>query len=230
MLFSPSRLLVRLWVLCTWLLPIGMILLPGLFLPGGIVLGYNTKYGVCTQKSSHKHISIYNGINVPTFFVPLFVTIVCYMAIFVQHRRDANRMVRCSSSDTGSDSNIRLSSINSISKPNQQMTSVRIKHTMMFKLRRRQIQITKNMLCVVSVFVLCILPYVIVAQKVVSGNAVVRLVPYAGALVYLNSAVNPFIYTRHPNFRQVFRLVLKCKWSDIPEPSTVLKLFMNNRL
>ncbi|XP_072037560.1 octopamine receptor beta-2R-like [Amphiura filiformis] len=223
------RWLIRLWILFTWLFPSAMILLPALILPGGFVLGYNTKYGVCTQKSSHPYISIYNGINLLTFFLPLVVIIMCYTAIFIRHRHHSKKMIQ-SSGENISDSNISLSSIYSISQFVKHTSDTRIKHTMMFKIQRRQIQITKNMLCVVCVFILCILPYVIVAQKIIQGDIVVRLVPYCGAFIYLNSAVNPFIYARHPNFRRVFRLMLTCNWNEIPQPSMTLKFLTNYRI
>ena len=224
-----------LWLLATWLFPSGMLIIPAILLSGEIkILGYNTKYGVCTQKSGHPDVLIYNGINMLTFALPLVIIIASYTAIYVHVRRHSNKFRKIMSlnmsTSTRSEKNDSRPTVDmftanrkSAVRNRTPMTIVLDNKTTEFRLKRRQIQITKNMLLVVCVFVVCVFPYVVIAQNV---KGVAYLVPYVGILVYFNSCVNPLIYCRNPYFKHVYRVILSCRWRDIPEPSGFLKFFI----
>ena len=73
-------------------------------------------------------------------------------------------------------------------------------------LRKREIEITKNLFVVVCIFVLCYVSYCI--HILIWGFRVFGL--YSGVILTANSTVNPIIYgLRHPNFREVFRRIIR---------------------
>lgn len=85
---------------------------------------------------------------------------------------------------------------------------------------KREIEITKNLFVVVCVFVLCMLPQG--ANFIIPGASIFTL--YSGVIMSLNSSLNPIIYgLKHPNFKEVFRCLLTCKVSGIPQPTFKIK-------
>ncbi|XP_071483072.1 kappa-type opioid receptor-like [Diadema antillarum] len=106
--------------------------------------------------------------------------------------------------------------------------------------RQRNIEliITKNMLCVVCCYILCLSPaaVVYVAVGVLRGRDIqhsdVLLVStyVAGMLVVFNSIINPMIYGwKHPHFRVVMGCMLRGRWREIPQPSRSLARFLAER-
>ncbi|XP_072180604.1 rhodopsin, GQ-coupled-like [Diadema setosum] len=93
---------------------------------------------------------------------------------------------------------------------------------------RTELAITKNLLCVVCCFVLCLTPFmgVFLAIPFLEGPAlhrVLSVMPYVSLPLVTDSCLNPFIYGwKHPHFRVVMACVLRRRWRDIPEPSQLL--------
>ena len=82
-----------------------------------------------------------------------------------------------------------------------------------------QYGITKSLFISFCVFMVCVSPY-----------ACSLLLPYPRAGVYfailvaLTSCINPILYAlRHPQFREVFRPIVRCRFRDIPEPAEFLR-------
>ena len=83
-------------------------------------------------------------------------------------------------------------------------------------------EITKNLFVVVCVLLVCLMPVVIVNSLEVGP----RYTVYGLVFSLVNSSVNPLIYAwRHPHFKVVLRLMVKCRYREIPRPSdTLLRL------
>ena len=79
-----------------------------------------------------------------------------------------------------------------------------------------QINITKNMACVVVVFFICTMPYSIylfTKTRSIEGAFLILL-------VVLPVCLNPVIYAaKHPVFKEIFKCMLCCKCKKIPEPT-----------
>ena len=88
------------------------------------------------------------------------------------------------------------------------------------KISSRRIEVTKNLFYVVCAFLVCISPYIL--SLMISNTQ--EFVPYAAAILTINSCLNPIIYaTKHPDFKKTFRAILCCKVGDIPEPIAAMR-------
>ena len=94
--------------------------------------------------------------------------------------------------------------------------------TTLNRVSRRQLAITKNMFYVVVAYMICLTPFVFCL--VIDSDISSVLIPYSSALIFFNSCINPMIYaTKHPYFKKIFGLLLRCDWDKIPEPSDALR-------
>ncbi|XP_071497134.1 nociceptin receptor-like [Diadema antillarum] len=93
--------------------------------------------------------------------------------------------------------------------------------------RRLDIDITKNLLIVICGFYACVLPYtaiVVIAKSSANPSAFNAVVVFFIVVLHLNSVINPIIYAaRHPIFKPVFGCMITGRYSQIPEPSGILK-------
>ena len=95
--------------------------------------------------------------------------------------------------------------------------------------QRLDVAITKNLLCVVCAFYICVFPYTITLILVLAKFLLTNTV-YTISTVVLNasSIVNPFIYAaKHPIFRPIFYQMITGRWSQIQQPSRILKLLIS---
>lgn len=84
------------------------------------------------------------------------------------------------------------------------------------KVRKQQVEITKNLFLVICAFLLCVLPATIGGLIPSSDPAI----PWITLILVFNSCINPFIYaSRHPNFKTVFKSILSCRPNSIPDGS-----------
>ncbi|XP_022079998.1 alpha-1D adrenergic receptor-like [Acanthaster planci] len=198
-----SRRKTAVMVAVTWFVPFLVAFVPPLFGLGE--LGYAEKYGGCTHKTSNPLSHIYSIVQAVLFYPgPMTIIIICYVKIFRYVQRHCRQLA--SSHAGGSLSSVRKGDTNSDGNPNgpckleQQLAS------------RKQINITKNLFCVVLAFAICVSPFGIALMIPPSDP----FIPWAAAILVLNSCVNPIIYaTKHPHFRDVFRLMLRCQCSTI---------------
>ena len=111
----------------------------------------------------------------------------------------------------------------------QRIRSTLKQATSFTRISRRQLAITKNMFYVVVAYVLCLTPFVFCL--VIDTRLSTILIPYAAALIFFNSCINPAIYaTKHPYFKKIFSYLVKCQWHRVPEPSDTLRALMRKGL
>ncbi|XP_033632125.1 beta-1 adrenergic receptor-like [Asterias rubens] len=200
--YSKWKLVVM--VIGTWGISFFIATIPLIFGLGE--LGYDVKYGTCTHKTSH-HLSDYYSMaqSLLIYPIPMTTIVVCYIAVFRHVRNHAKNITEQSDSS---------------STQSQFTHPVRRESSHRQSISRRQVEITKNLFYVVCAFFLCITPYC--AALVIPKSE--PFIPWAGAIILLNSCINPVIYaTKHPYFKQVIKAILCCKLSSIPEPSSCLR-------
>ena len=234
---------VLLWLAFTWLIPGSIIIVPN-FTWEDKVLGYNFEYGNCLTKTSHPHILLYRGLQFLVAFLLPFVIIVASIAVIItslkKHTNDllgnttapkniakeeiqsttsSMTMTVTSVSDSTSSVSVSAPSSVSVSAPSTLSVAIIEDNTTKLRLQRRQVQITKTLMVVVCVFFACIAPYT--CSLLIPNTK--PLMPYFSLLVFFNSCVNPLIYAKHPNFKEIFMYIFRGKWSDIPEKTTFLE-------
>ncbi|XP_072041855.1 uncharacterized protein [Amphiura filiformis] len=90
------------------------------------------------------------------------------------------------------------------------------------RISKRELAITKNMFYIVVAFVICFTPFIFCL--LIDTKIATILLPYSIFLVFFNACINPAIYaTKHPYFQKVLSKIIRCRWSEIPEPSDILR-------
>ncbi len=196
------------WIASTWIIPFCIAIVPPLCQIGG--LGYNSKYSSCTAQSSAVHTDVYDTIMALGLYpIPLLIIIISYVKIFLYLRSHTMKMTAHVNKDNSNDA------------PSVTIATRR-KSSTKEVIKKRQVQITKNMFYVVCAYFLCFTPYGLCLLIDTSDPAL----PYTAALVLINGCINPFLYgTKHPMFRDVFKCILRCNLSQIPEQSSILRVF-----
>ncbi|XP_001197036.2 alpha-1A adrenergic receptor [Strongylocentrotus purpuratus] len=236
---------LAIWISLTWIIPFVLCVIPGFVGLGQ--LGYNAKYSTCSQQSKHEYSNYYDILQALGIYpIPLVIIVVCYIKIFLHVRHHLRSMLSTSVSCPSSNDNELSSSVNDTSVPHvnrisckappskqngtsnnnpqrisNHNASITSSHSSLRgRQLRRQVEITKNLFYVVCAFLICLTPYSVCLLYDDSDP----FVPYAAAIVFCNSCINPIIYaTKHPYFKKVFRCILTCKCSDIPEAADVIK-------
>ncbi|XP_038044298.1 allatostatin-A receptor-like [Patiria miniata] len=181
---------LALMVIFSWAIPLGCALLPVLTDFGE--LGYEKLYSSCTWVIEE---SVYYSIFISAMYYPiqLILITVCYTSIFCYVCKTSRRMTRANAP--------------SIS---EEVCGQGANRAMRRKLWKRQVDVTKNLLYIVLAFVLCLTPYFVTI--VFSSDWSRQLVPWAAAILFCNSCVNPFIYaTSHPVFKEAFGYMVRCQ-------------------
>ncbi|XP_038044435.1 octopamine receptor Oamb-like [Patiria miniata] len=196
---TKSRLTIRriytarklaLMVIFSWAIPLGCALTPVLTDLGE--LGYEKLYSTCTWVIEK---SVYYSMFISAMYYPiqLILITVCYTSIFCYVRKTSRRMTRADA-PTNSD----------------EVCGQGANRAMRRMLWKRQVDVTKNLLYIVLVFVFCLTPYFVTI--IFTSDWSRQLVPWAGAILFCNSCVNPFIYaTSHPVFKEAFGYMVRCK-------------------
>ncbi len=196
------RSLISVWLAFTWLIPITVVVTPHVIWEEKI-LGYNFKYGSCLPKNAHPATELYNFIVVGVCFpLPFLVILTSFIIIVINMRNHSRDLLK---------------------GPGASDVTSAIQDNTKLRLHRRQVQITKNMMVVVCVFFFMIGLYCL--GVVIPDTA--PSMPFMSLVLYSSSFVNPFIYAKHPHFREIFGYILKRRWSDIPEKTTFLKLLLD---
>ena len=90
------------------------------------------------------------------------------------------------------------------------------------RFRAHEVTITKNLLVVTIVFLICFLPFPFLVN---STNAISYIVGIC--LCFSNSAMNPLIYAfKHKDFQKVFRCIVTGSLRKIPFPSRPLRAML----
>ncbi|XP_072180595.1 neuropeptides B/W receptor type 2-like [Diadema setosum] len=161
-------------------------------------LGYNALTRVCICDFTHKNANTFVYLVICSSSIAFGVTFFSYWLIF---RRVKRRALKSKSRSMPTEKSCR---------------------------RHTELAITKNLLCVVCCFVLCVSPFmgVFLVIPFLQGPAlhrVLRVMPHVSLPLVLDSCLNPFIYGwKHPHFRVVMACVLRRRWRDIPGPSRLL--------
>ena len=98
--------------------------------------------------------------------------------------------------------------------------------------RRDELTITKNLMCVMCGYFLCVSLYIslFMVLPFLGGQALktgLHVSSYGAVLAVMDSCLNPLIYAfRHPHMRTVFVCMLQSRFQDIPEPSRYLTPFL----
>ncbi len=165
------------------------------------------------------------AINMVGIFLPLVAIIVSYVCIFIQiktHFKGQQKSLAKHSDICMTDISTSVST-NDLTME-QPMT---LKHAITRRRRqqvyRQQIEVTKNLFLVVCGFFACFHSYFIL-QLIRGSVNVEHVIFYAKLGPSANSAINFFIYaSKHPDFKVVLRLMMRCSYADIPQPSRLLK-------
>ena len=207
--YSPCKLVVMISVL--WVIPTLVMIVPPFLNIGG--LGYDYEDTTCSDLDFHPNGDLYNLIQVSCLYPgPLVIIIICYSRTFWHIKKHFKKrhqtIARMSTFYRGSDCTITVESSGDI-----------LDRDTLKRQKIQEIQITKNLFLVVLVFMLCFTPYAL-SLFILSAR---RAVIFTGAFSVANSAANPLIYAlKHPHFKEVLKLVVRCRFREIPEPSGTL--------
>ncbi|XP_071795151.1 alpha-1B adrenergic receptor-like [Asterias amurensis] len=202
-IYTPKK--IAAMMVMTWLYPVLVCSLP---LVGIGKWGYSDKYKTCTQDTSAETSDLFSLLGSALVYpIPLIILFVCYFKIYRHITGHMKKMmekgIEMPDSSTASNSSTK-----------------RLRRRSTVKINKRQVEITKNLFYVMCAFVVCLAPFAI-ALMIPPSDPVI---PWTGAFIIFNSAVNPVIYgVKHPHFKEVFRHILRCRYYMIPEPSTCLR-------
>ncbi|XP_072180599.1 somatostatin receptor type 1-like [Diadema setosum] len=169
-----------------------------LHLTGHGRLGYNALTQLCVCDFTHKNTNTFVHLVLGSASIAFGVTFFSYWLIFRHVKRSA---------------------LKSRSRSMPTKKSCR---------RHTELVITKNLMCVICCFVLCVTPFmgVFLAIPFLQGptlHRILSVMPYVSLPLVTDSCLNPFIYGwKHPHFRMVMACVLRRRWRDIQEPSRLL--------
>ncbi|XP_022096848.1 octopamine receptor Oamb-like [Acanthaster planci] len=184
---------LTLMVIFSWAVPLCCALTPVVTDVGE--LGYEKLYRSCTWVRSNPYSRYYNifvtAINYP---IQLIVIVFSYTSIFCYVRKTSQKMARADAPSVS-----------------DKVSGGGASRATRKKLRKRQLDVTKNLLYIVLAFVLCLSPYFV--SIISSADWSYRLAPWGAVVLSCNSSVNPIIYaTSHPDFKVAFRhMVLRCQ-------------------
>ncbi|XP_072180608.1 melatonin receptor type 1B-B-like [Diadema setosum] len=161
-------------------------------------LGYNALTRLCVCDFTHKNANTFVFLVICLFTIAFGVTFFSYWLIYRHVKWSALKSRSCS-------------------MPTEKSCR-----------RHTELVITKNLLCVICCFVLCVTPFmgVFLIIPFLQGptlHRILSVMPYVSLPLVTDSCLNPFIYGwKHPHFRVVIACVLRRRWRDIPEPSRLL--------
>ncbi|XP_022104724.1 melatonin receptor type 1A-like [Acanthaster planci] len=206
-IYTPKKMAAMLAF--TWLYPAVLVSLPYF---GFGKWGYSEKYKTCiNQEDSLKTQDLYSLVaSLAGYPIPLIILLVCYIKIYLHIRGHLKNM----KAKGMSIEMIYLSSSKTTIRPQPP------KNPQSTRFSKLQVEITKNLFYVICAFVACLAPYAISSMISSSDPAI----PWTGMMVIFNSSVNPIIYgAKHPHFKGVLRQMLRCRYHQIPEPSSCLR-------
>ncbi len=208
-IYSPLN--VAIMVSITWLIPV--VFAAGLPLAGIGGFGYDVRDHTCSDLDGLPTAYLFSLaqtlVGLP---VPLLVLTCSYARIYIHVRRHFDKQLRhckeqCLSMDGSMVADV--------------PTAFEKRHA---KIIQQQLEITKNLFTVFLIFVIIIAPFFIFNLFPQDSPISYRINVYLSVLFLSNSAINPLIYAvRHPQFKVVLRLMMKCRYLDIPEPTRLLQ-------
>ncbi len=213
-----SRINLAVMIFIIWITPALVILVPPLIGLGD--LGYDYEDTTCTDLDQHPKGKTYNLIQASFLYpIPLILITVGYSRTFWyirrhfkkrrQHVKKQSTFTSYSTTEYSNDSII-------------DMDTTKQSHRSFRKRQRiQEIQITKNLFLVVTIFFVCYSPYFMSLFVSKARHAVL----YTGLIAASNSSMNPLIYClKHPHFKAVLKAMVRMKLDEIPEPSSFSRM------
>ena len=193
-----------------WMLTIVVVGMPTFVGFGRI--GYVPETHTCSDVLMSKRAvsyDLYQGIFTALL---LIIIIACYIIIFAHVRRHFGKRKRSLDFSMAPKADTEASLPVHHNDPNRHK-----------KIDQDMIKITTNLFICVVIMIVCFLP----VSTVNTVDVPTRFRVYALVFAFANSAVNPFVYAwRHPHFKVVLRLMLRCRYSAIPQPSNFLQKYL----
>ncbi|XP_022100955.1 melatonin receptor type 1B-A-like [Acanthaster planci] len=220
--YSPGK--VSFMIALTWVIPSVVFFLPPIIGIG--TFGYDPTDNTCSDKDGHARGSDYNlAQSLGLYPIPMLVIVSSYFALYIHlkrhFRKQKRRHTRYDNRPQNDESGVAVSTVSfTIVTESTSMATLDMARMKQRTISRQQLAITKNLFMVFCVFFFLISPYFI-SLAVPSSR---KFALYGATISILNSCVNPIIYTvNHPHFKGVLRSILRCSYSQIPEPSDWLK-------
>ena len=92
------------------------------------------------------------------------------------------------------------------------------------KIDKKLLAVTKNLLVILVVFVICFIPYALYAVCLSLLAVFYSARPWLSTLVFFNSCINPIIYARRIRaFREVMVCIIRCRLGSIPMPIDLIR-------
>ncbi|XP_071795129.1 melatonin receptor type 1B-A-like [Asterias amurensis] len=228
--YTPRK--VAVMIAMTWVIPCVVFFLPLLLGIGAI--GYDPHSHTCTDKDDHLRGSEYNLAQSLGFLpIPMLIIICCYTAIYIHLKRHFRKQkksrsvknIQSISTAVGLDG--KTSTKFTVATGESSVTNAEhVSKKARQAISRQQLAITKNLFLVFCIFTLLLSPYFI-SHSIPSSR---WFVLYAGTIATFNSCVNPIIYAvNHPQFQVVLWKIITCRYSEIQEPSDLLKFLLSLR-
>lgn len=210
--YSPKGLAFMVFII--WIVPVSVILVPPLVNVGG--LGYDSEDTTCTDLDQHPNGDTYNLIQASFLYPgPLLLITAGYSRTFWYIRRHFKKRRNTIKKEPSFSTDFSIDNID-------MDTAKRDRRMLRKRQRLQEIEITKNLFLVVAMFILFYSPYFF--SLFVSGARYAVL--YTGVIAASNSAVNPIIYSlKHPHFNVVLRAMIRCRYDEIPDPSSLSRVF-----
>ncbi|XP_038045065.1 melanopsin-like [Patiria miniata] len=180
---------LALMVIFSWAIPLGCALTPVLTDFGE--LGYEKLYKLCSWVRLNPYTNTYRMLIAGIYYPTQLITItISYISIFFYVRKTSH----------------------------ETMEATRGNLATRMRISKRQLDVTKNLVYVVLAFILCFTPC-FVALTITDAEWIYKFAPWAVAMVYCNSSVNPVIYaTSHPDFKEVIgHLMCRRRCRTIPQ-------------
>ncbi|XP_033634220.1 G-protein coupled receptor moody-like [Asterias rubens] len=228
--YTPRK--VAVMIAMTWVIPCIVFFLPPILGIGAF--GYDPQDNTCSDKDGHPRGPEYNlAQSVGLYPVPMLIIICCYTALYIHLKRHFRKQKKSKSSKNsqsistvvgldGETSTSFTVATGESSVTNAEHVSKKARQV----ISRQQLAITKNLFLVFFIFALLLSPYFI-SLAIPSSR---KFALYGVTITVFNSCVNPIIYAvNHPQFKVVMRKIVKCRYSEIQEPSDFLKLLLSLR-
>ncbi|XP_022100954.1 protein trapped in endoderm-1-like [Acanthaster planci] len=226
--YSPGK--VSSIIAMTWVIPAVVSFLPPILGIGD--LGYDAQDYSCLDKDGHPRAAEYNlAQSLGMYPIPLLIIVGSYLALYIHlkrhFRKRKRRLNQYASPAQGDAAAVAESTVSfAIETESSRCPTTDIAKSNRRAISRQQLAITRNLFMVFCVFVLLVSPFFL-AIAVPSSR---KFTLYGAAIAIFNSCVNPIIYTvNHPQFKGVLRSILRCRYSQIPEPSDWLKSVLSWR-
>jgi hypothetical protein len=226
--YTPRK--VAVMIAMTWVIPCIVTFLPPILGIGAF--GYDPQDNTCSDKDGHPRGPEYNlAQSVGLYPVPMLIIICCYTALYIHLKRHFKKlkMTRSVKNSQSASTAVGLDcetstkfTVGESSVTNAEHVSRKARQA----ISRQQLVITKNLFLVFCIFTLLLSPYFI-SHSIPSSR---WFVLYAGTIATFNSCVNPIIYAvNHPQFQVVLWKIITCRYSEIQEPSDLLKFLLSLR-